>query len=57
MMDGTVGRLTEVPGVFSQGTTLEELEDNIINAYALMLEDTQASHPGSKTKDIALETV
>ena len=24
-----VGRLTEVPGVFSQGETLEALEDNI----------------------------
>jgi predicted RNase H-like HicB family nuclease len=52
-----VGRLTEVPGVFSQGATLDELEENIKDAYALMLENTDASHPGSKTKDIALETM
>lgn len=32
-----VGRLQEVPGVFSQGETLEELEDNIRDAYELVL--------------------
>jgi predicted RNase H-like HicB family nuclease len=32
-----VGRLKEVPGVFSQGETLEELEENIRDAYQLML--------------------
>ncbi len=32
-----VGRLREVPGVFSQGETLEELEENIRDAYRLML--------------------
>jgi len=31
-----VGRLQEVPGVFSQGQTLEELEANIQDAYGLM---------------------
>ncbi|PYS34527.1 MAG: HicB family protein [Acidobacteria bacterium] len=50
-----VGRITELPGVFSQGATLEELEENIKDAYALMLND-HTSHPGSKTKEIALET-
>jgi len=35
----------------------EDVKDNIKDAYALMLKDTQASHPGSKTKDIALETI
>ncbi|MBF8265539.1 MAG: protein of unknown function UPF0150 [Dehalococcoidia bacterium] len=34
-----VGRLKEVPGVFSQGKSLEELEENIRDAYQLMLED------------------
>jgi len=33
-----VGRLKEIPGVFSQGETLEELEVNIREAYALMRE-------------------
>ena len=32
-----VGRLKEVPGVFSQGETLEELEENIKEAYHLMM--------------------
>lgn len=34
-----VGRLREVPGVFSQGTTLEDLEISIREAYQLMLEE------------------
>ena len=34
-----VGRLKEVPGVFSQGETLNDLENNIRAAYALMMED------------------
>jgi len=33
-----VGRLVEVPGVFSQGETLEELVENIQDAYKLTLE-------------------
>ncbi|MGI8980397.1 MAG: type II toxin-antitoxin system HicB family antitoxin [Pirellulaceae bacterium] len=38
-----VGRLLEVPGVFSQGKTLEELKENIQDAYELMV--TQERHP------------
>ena len=34
-----VGKLKEVPGVFSQGETLEELEENIKEAYQLMMEE------------------
>ena len=34
-----VGRLCEVPGVFSQGKTLSELEENIRDAFRLMVED------------------
>jgi len=37
--DWYVGRLKEVPGVFSQGKTLEELEENVKDAYRLMMED------------------
>jgi len=33
-----IGRLKEVPGVFSQGETLEELENNVRDAYKLMME-------------------
>ena len=38
-----VGRLREVPGVFSQGTSLQELEKNIREAYQLMMEEKQIS--------------
>jgi predicted RNase H-like HicB family nuclease len=31
-----VGRLPQVPGVFSQGATLDELEQNIRDVYRLM---------------------
>jgi predicted RNase H-like HicB family nuclease len=34
-----VGRLREVPSVFSQGATLEDLEASIRDAYLLMLEE------------------
>lgn len=32
------GRLEEIPGVFSQGESLHELEENIREAYQLMKE-------------------
>ena len=35
--DWFVGRLQEVPGVFSQGETLEKLEENIRDAYGIVL--------------------
>jgi predicted RNase H-like HicB family nuclease len=34
-----VGRLPQVPGGFSQGVTLGELEENIRDAYRMMLEE------------------
>ena len=40
-----VGRLREVPGVFSQGKTLKELEENIREAYRLMVEELEPSPP------------
>ena len=33
-----VGRLKEIPGVFSQGESLAELEENIREAYRLIIE-------------------
>lgn len=51
-----IGKLQEVPGVFSQGESLDELEANIQDVYALVMEDQRAKTPaGSKTKDITLE--
>ncbi len=40
-----VGRLKEVPGVFSQGETLEELEENIKEAYSLMMDEEEVLPP------------
>ena len=34
-----VGRFREVPGVFSQGKTLAELDANLRDAYRLVLKD------------------
>ena len=34
-----IGRLKEVPGVFSQRESLDELEDSIRDAYELMTEE------------------
>ena len=31
-----VGRLKEIPGVFSQGETLQELEENIRDVYYII---------------------
>lgn len=51
-----IGKLRGVPGVFSQGETLDELEENIRDAYYLMLEDDASPpHPESRTKEITLE--
>jgi len=53
-----VGKLKEVPGVFSQGETMGELEENIADAYKLMMEEQpHIQHPQSQTKDIVLEVV
>jgi predicted RNase H-like HicB family nuclease len=40
-----VGRLREVPGCFSQGETLEELEKNIQEVYALLKMDDDLPLP------------
>ena len=52
-----VGRLVEVPGVFSQGETLEELKENIQDAYKLMLESEPLDSFPVARKQITLELV
>lgn len=47
-----VGRLREVPGVFSQGETLKELEANIRDAYALVMKEQTSAHRRAHTKSI-----
>ena len=49
--DWFVGRLPQVPGVFSQGATLEELEENIQDAYRMMADDA-----GERPKGIEVST-
>ena len=52
-----IGRLKEIPGVFSQGETLAELEENIKDAYFLMLEDYREFVPPCEvqTKELGVE--
>ena len=51
-----VGKLKEVPGVFSQGKSLHELEENIRDAYYLMVEETERPlQIVTKTKEIGIE--
>jgi predicted RNase H-like HicB family nuclease len=53
---GYVGKLREVPGVFSQGDTVAELEDNIRDAYQLILGDElSALRKGVQLKEIEVE--
>ena len=42
-----VGRLPQIPGVFSQGATLQELEENLGDAYRIML-DVQGPSPADR---------
>ena len=49
-----VGRLREVPGVFSQGETLAKLERNIRDAYALLRRDQSSRRKRALTKPILI---
>ena len=48
-----VGRILEVPSVFSQGKTIEELIENVRDAYEMMME--MESCPGGKANRIGIE--
>ena len=50
-----VGRLKEVPGVFSQGESLGVLEENIRDAYRLMVEEEIPPQTIAETKEIGIE--
>ena len=50
-----VGRLVEVPGVFSQGETIEELKSNIEDAYKLMLESEPLDFFPATRKRVVVE--
>lgn len=42
-----VGRLHEVPDIFSHGKSLEELKTNVIDAYQMMLQTAGIEPPCS----------
>jgi len=50
-----VGRLKEVPGVFSQGKSLQELEESIRDAYLLVIEEEEPPVAQIQTKEIGVE--
>lgn len=51
-----VGRLVEVPGVFSQGETLDELRENIQDAYDVMVtQDRGPAPPAARRQRLELE--
>ena len=45
-----VGKLKEVPGVFSQGATLDELEENIEDAYRMIMSEQVEYEPALEIK-------
>ena len=53
--DWFVGRLVEIPGVFSQGETLDELKENIKDAYRMMVESEALDFLPEKTRRVRLE--
>ena len=52
-----VGRIKEIPGVFSQGETMEELEENINDAYKMVMEENSKIDINMeiKTKDFVVQ--
>ncbi len=52
-----VGKLKEIPAVFSQGKTIEELKENIIDAYHMMLAESgiESGRPDVKHIELGIE--
>jgi predicted RNase H-like HicB family nuclease len=50
-----VGRLVEIPGVFSQGETMADLKSNIQDAYKSLLESEQLDFIPNHKNRIDLE--
>lgn len=54
--DWYVGRLREIPSVMSQGETLDELRENIIDAYRMMVEaEAEPPRADAKTIEVGVE--
>ena len=51
-----VGRLQQIPGVFSQGETLAELEENIRDAWRMLVQEMEpASAPDVQIKELVID--
>jgi predicted RNase H-like HicB family nuclease len=50
-----VGRLLEAPGIFSQGESLEELEENIQDAFKLMLVERPKPKRKTQSKRVVIQ--
>ncbi len=50
-----VGRLKEVPSIFSQGRSVEELRENIRDAYEAMFGDADEPPPDSAVEEVAIQ--
>jgi predicted RNase H-like HicB family nuclease len=51
-----VGKLKEIPGVFSQGETLDELKANIADAYRMLLaSEPEPEHADAQTLEVGVE--
>lgn len=51
-----VGKLREVPGVFSQGKSLDALKENIADAYQMMLKaEDEPAHAGARTLEVGVD--
>jgi predicted RNase H-like HicB family nuclease len=46
-----IGRLKEIPNVFSQGETLADLQEQIKDAYQLLLEENSPPNPGKEINE------
>lgn len=50
-----VGRLKEVPSIFSQGRSLEELRENIRDVYETMFGDADEPPADSTVEEVSIQ--
>ncbi len=50
-----VGKIKEIPGIFSQGETLEELKSNLREAYQMMMEEEEKVSRELKVSETELD--
>ena len=52
-----VGKIREIPGIFSQGETLDDLKENIKDAYNLMVEENKTLINSYQSTEIQMEVI